>query len=473
MLNITAILLGPLVAAVLALLPLELAPQAHTMACISAWIVIWWVFEAIPLAATSILAATLMVVFGVCDSGTALAPFAHPMIYLFMGGFFLAKAMQVHQLDRRIALGLLLHPLVRGNAKRSLYALLFVTAFLSMWISNTATAAMLLPITIGLTTTLLPEDSPNKDILLIGMAYAASIGGIATPVGSPPNIIALGMLSELAHIQVTFLEWMAIGTPLAIACTLLLAHSISSKLPHLKKQLDVSLFRNELDKMGPLSSGQIKVVGCLLLAILFWVGPGIIALLSSKQAPAFLWLKLHFPEAIVSLMAAMLLFIFRDKGKPLLTWNQAIHIDWAALILFGGGLSLGTQLFNTGLAQALGGGLLSFIGGASQFWLFVFCSCAFALFFTETTSNTAAANMLVPLVIATTLELGNLAILPTVGVALACSLAFMLPVATPPNAIVYGSQMVRLSQMIRMGWAMNLKCLLLLMLALGIMSFSL
>jgi len=457
-------LLGPLTALILWICPLELNPQAHALAGLMVWIVLWWIFEPIPLAMTALFGAAMSVIIGVTSVKSAMAPFAHPLIFLFFGGYIIARSMAVHELDKRIALGILTQPFVAGKPMRTVISLLCICAFLSMWISNTATTAMLLPISLGVLGALLPKDPKGKGTALLAVAYSSSIGGTATSVGSTPNIIALGMLDELAGISFSFIEWMIYITPVSFVCLLFLIFLTNKRLPKLAQSSKENqrFLKDQFKSLGKMKTGEKNTLIAALCAVFLWVTPGVISLFLGKKHFICVWLKSHLPEPVGAIIAASLLFMLRlDDKKPTLTWKQAMHIDWGSLLLFGGGLSLGAQMFDTGLAQLLGQTLIDATGGS--FWLFTFLSVLFAIFFTETTSNTATANMLIPLVIAAALDTGFSPVIPTIGVALACSLAFMLPVSTPPNAIVYGSGYIKIAQMIRNGITLNIACAIIVM----------
>lgn len=459
------------------LLPLELESQAHLLAGLLAWVILWWICEPIPLPATALLGTCLSVVLGLTSAKSAFAPYSHPLIFLFMGGFFIAHAMALHGLDRRIALFVLTRKWIAGRPLPTVFALFGVTAFLSMWMSNTAATAMLLPICIGIlgATLVRPEDHEKKGTVLISMAYAASIGGIATPVGSTPNIIAIGMLEKLGSMPLSFVEWMAYAFPTMLVCLLTLFIVTAKRLSRLPKRIETQYLFEEQRKLGPLSSGEKNTIFAAMVAVGLWITPSLLALALGKAHPVPVFLKSHFPEAVASILAACILFMLPVRGNPkinrALNWKEASKIDWGSLILFGGGISLGVLMFDTGLAKVVGSALVQSTGGGEYFWGFIAMSVFFAIFFTETTSNTATANMLIPLVIAASLESGFPVLIPTLGVTLACSLAFMMPVSTPPNAIVYGSGLIKISQMIRTGFVMNLLAGIIVMTSLFILQF--
>lgn len=463
--------LGPILALIVWFTPLDLAPHAHNLLGIIALVIVWWVTEALPLPVTGLFGVTLAIVVGVANTKEALAPFAHPLIFLFMGGYFIAKSMSIHGLDKRIALYILTRPGIHGRPKPTLIALLGVTAFLSMWISNTATAAMLLPISLGVLNAVIPKDTKSQGILLIAVAYAANIGGIATPVGSTPNILSIGMLNELAQIKFTFMSWVALAFPTMLACLGVLVLLTFYRIPKLPKKLNTTFLDKEYKSLGPLKLGEKNTLISFSTAVILWTGPGLMSVLLGNDHQLVLWLKEHFPTAPSALLAACLLFILPVKNKPTLEWKDAATIDWSSLILFGGGLSIGLMIFKTGLGNIIGDNLAALSGEGFGLWVFMAASIFAAIFFTETTSNTATANMLLPIIIATCQQTGINPMLPTVGVALACSLAFMMPVSTPPNAILFSSGKIKINQMISQGFLMNITCGIIILLSLAITNF--
>ena len=462
---------GPALAGLVLLLPLDLDAQSHRLAALSVLVILWWIFEPIPIAATALLGPTLAIVLGITDAKSAFAPFAHPLIFLFMGGFMIARAMEVHGLSTRIALHILTRPYVKGDPVRSVIALVLVSAGLSMWLSNTATTAMLLPISLGILKSIFKNDGrAQKSQILMGTAYASSIGGILTPVGSPPNLIAIGMLEKVAHYDVSFFQWMLLALPVGVLALLFLIGRLIQYTTSMSGESRMEFLTREYQELGRMSSGEKNATFTGLFAAFLWVLPGFLSLILPAQDPLLVFFSKQLTESTVALLAASLLFILPTRGKrPTITWDEAAQIDWGVLILFGGGLSMGSMLFDTGLANTLGSHFVGLTGG--NLWLFLVIAIFFAIFFTEVTSNTAAANMLVPLVLAASLESGFHPFLPTAGVAIACSMAFMFPIATPPNAIVYGSGFIRIREMAKLGLQFNLVCGTLLLLVLYIASF--
>lgn len=469
---ILRLLSGPLAWAIVNSCSLNL--ESKTQSCLSLliWIVLWWILEPIPVHITSLLIPVFAVVFGLADIKGAFSPFADPLIFLFMGGYFIAKSMSVHGLDKRVTLKILMSHWVGSNATRSIFGLLFVTAMISMVVSNTATAAMMLPITIGLTHRILKDHSHARALVLSAVAYACSVGGIATPVGSTPNIIGIGMYEKMTGAKFTFFGWTAFGFPtmlllLSILCLLTWIH-----LPKKMLSLDRKTLADEMQSLGKFSFGEKISLLSLLVAIFLWLAPGGFALLLGENHDFSVFIKSRLPEALGSLIGAALLFIIPNgKSGPCLSWDDAKTIDWASLLLFGGGLTLGSLMFDTGVAQLLGDTLLSLTSSEQSVWIFVFLSIIITVFLTAITSNTATASMVLPVVISASQKIGLDPMIPTMGVTLAASLDFMLPVGTPPNAIFYGSGLIPMRTMMRQGLKMNILCSIALLLCLMIFSF--
>lgn len=458
--------LGPLgFALLLAFPPESLGPAAARLAAVVAWVLVWWITEAVPLPVTAVLGPALAVVLGVVSAREAFAPFGDPIIFLFLGSFLLARAMTAHGLDRRLARAVLALPAASSSPARVVATFAALAAALSMWISNSAAAAMLYPIALGVVGSLAPageRSAPLARAVLLACAYGASIGGLATPVGSPPNLVAIGQIETLAGIRVGFVPWVLLAAPIAVA---MLGAALAILALRLRRQGFHAPGAGPAGPApGPMSAGERSVTFAFLLTVTFWVGPGLLALLLGNEHPVAAALARALPEGVVAVLGAALLFLLPAGGaerRRALTWGEATQIDWGTLLLFGGGLSLGGAMFRTGLSEALGHGLISATGVSTTAGLTIVFT-VFAIFFTEVTSNTAAATMLVPLAIAAAQAAGASPLEPALACALGCSMAFMLPVATPPNAIVYGSGRIPLPAMVRAGFLLNLAACLLL-----------
>jgi len=460
------LLLGPLLFLVAYFFPLlPQNPKAHSLLAVFLLVVVWWVTECIPIPITALLIPVLITVFQIAPAKDAFAPFANPIIMLFLGSFILARAMTVHGLDQKLAYSILSLKSIAHKKTRILFALGLTTIFLSLWISNTATTAMMFPIALGVLGTFNSEKeekgtSSFSVILLLTLAYSASIGGIGTPIGSPPNLIAISMLEKLAAYRITFFQWMIICFLVLIPMYFFLFFFMKFKLRAEKNSLQLAGGLSLKDKKGTgLSRAQKNVLAAFSVTVFLWIFPGFISLVWGREAPLFLRLQEHFPESVAAIIGAGLLFLlpvnFR-RGEFTLSLKEALKIDWGTLLLFGGGLSLGFQMFETGLADAIGKFFISSGGSSASLSLITFFSIAFSIYLTELTSNTASANMIIPIIIAISHAASINPLPPVIGSAIGCSFAFMLPVATPPNAIIYGSGLVRLPQMIKFGFWLNI-----------------
>jgi sodium-dependent dicarboxylate transporter 2/3/5 len=453
---------GPLLLLAVWLAPMPgLTEEAHRLAAVVALVVTWWMTEPVPLAVTALLGTALTVVAGVAPAQEAFAPFASPTIFLFLGSFMIGRAASEHGLDRRLAWSLLSLPLVGGSVLRIAIAIGALTMALSAWMSNTATTAMMLPVATGLLQALhgrgarLSRQAPAA--FLVSIAYAASIGGIATPVGTPPNLITLGLLDKLVQVRVNFLVWMLIATPISVAMGMALFLLVGRHLSTGASRPAPLRVSDAGRSPAGWGAAQRNVALAFGLAVAGWITPGLAALLW-PDAAASRWLATHLDEAVVAVLAAMLLFVLPidfARRRFTLDWTSAAQIDWGTILLFGGGLALGHQMFATGLAAHVGQRLVA-LSGADTLWTITALGIVVAVVLTEVTSNTAATNMLVPVMLSVAQASGVSPVPPALGVCLAASMAFMLPVSTPPNAIVYGTGLVPVLTMVRYGVLMDL-----------------
>jgi len=446
--------IAPVLAVVVYLLPFPYLPHnAHLLAAILTWVVVSWITEALPLAMTSLLGATFCVMAGLGSVKEVFSAFAHPIIFLFIGSFFLAEAFVVHKVDHRFAVWMLSLAWVKAKPTRIFLAMAAATALLSMWISNTAAVAIMVPMALGILSTLRPANLPlpYESGVMLMLAYGAAAGGIATMIGTPPNLIGVGLLSQQADIGLSFFEWFSIGLP--ITCVMfLIIYGVLTWLhppPPAFPEKNHTLQETQLGW----TPGQKNTCLALGLAIGGWIIPGLLAMVMGRDAEIVVWLNARFPKEFVPIMAAGLLFVLPVNFKSAeftLTWGQAKNINWGTILLFGGGLAFGYLMVETGLAKIIGQGLVSMFGGETL-WSLTAVAIGAALVLTEIASNTASASMLVPVVIAIAQAAGVSPIPPTMGVCLAASLAFVLPVSTPPNAIVYGTGLVPIQHMLRAG----------------------
>jgi len=440
-----------------------LAAPAQRLAAVLAAVIVLWVTEALPMAMTAFLGVAVAVALGVAPAAVAFAPFADPLIFVFIGTFMLAKAILFHGLDRRFALAILGLRMVGARPARLLAAYAGVACVVSMWISNTATTAMMFPIGLSLLAALERHGTALPPAfaaaLLLANSFGASIGGLGTPVGTPPNLIGIGFIRRELDVALPFFSWMLLGVPVVV---LLLGWAVwgLGRAGARDPELLTAAARHiaaERAALGPWTRGQVNTVVAFGTTVFFWVLPGLLALVLGDAHPVHRSLAAVLPESVVALFGATLLFVLPtdlERHEFTLPWSEAVTIDWWIVFLYGGGIALGTLAFQTGLAEALGRGLTGMLGVRGPFGLLC-CATAFAAILSETTSNTASANMIVPTVIAFARSAGIDPLLPAIGATMGASLGFMLPVSTPCNAIVYGSGRIPLPFMIRRGLSLD------------------
>lgn len=460
-------LLAPVALAAIWLAPLNLPAPAHRLAGILAAVGILWVTEAIPLVITAFLGVALAVLVGVTPATQAFSPFADPLVFLFIGSFILARAIFVHGLDRRVALAILSLPVASSSPWALLVAYSGTATLVSMWISNTATVAMMYPIGLSMLAVLErhtdgepPELGRFGAALLLSCAFGASIGGLATPVGTPPNLIGIGFLRRTVGVEIPFFTWMQLGLPVALILWLYmvwrfrgLGRGLETALANLRVQLQA-----ERKALGAWTPGQRNTVIAFAITVALWVTPGLVALILGTNHSLYAWLGARLPEGVAALVGATLLFVLPvdwRANRVTLTWRQAAQIDWWIVFLYGGGLALGTMAFQTGLAEAAGRALTHALGTDHRGAL-SFAAVLSATVLSEATSNTSAANMVVPVAIAFGGGSSGDPVLPALGATLASSLGFLLPVSTPTNAIVYSSRRVPLPFMLWHGALLDL-----------------
>jgi solute carrier family 13 (sodium-dependent dicarboxylate transporter), member 2/3/5 len=448
------------------LAPLPLPRPAHRLGAILAMMVVLWMTEALPLAVTALIGPVLAILLGVAQARVAFAPFADPIILLFIGGFMLAEAMFVHGLDRRIAYSALASPAVARSPWRILIVFGGVTTFISMWISNTATTAMMFPIGLSIVAHVTKGRSQDPGTRRFAMAmmlitaFGASVGGMATPIGTPPNLIGLGMLERLAGYRLSFAGWMAFGVPLTILLFIfLVTYFGATALRGVKLDLSkANPLSAELGRLGSLTAGERNVLVAFGITVTLWLLPGVFAVTGLGSTAFAHGYGVRVPESVAAMIGAILLFLLPVNWRSrrfTLGWDDASRIDWGIILLFGGGLTMGELAFSTGLAERLGRGILTILpasGPAALTLLFT----AVAIVVSETASNTASANMIVPIAIAVAQASGVDPVVPALAATLGASLGFMMPISTPPNAIVYSSGHVPINVMMRYGLALDL-----------------
>lgn len=433
--------------------------QSQAMAAIAALMASWWISEAIPIPATALLPVVLYPLFDIMDTGTVTRSYAHHLVFLFLGGFLIALSMQRWDLHRRIAMHIVNR--VGTSESRLVLGFMLATAFLSMWISNTATAMLMVTIGIAVlyqidhTDTLTTKHSGFDTALMLGIAYSASIGGVATLIGTPPNAILAGVAETTLGLQIGFTSWMIFALPLSLIMLLLtwlyltrFAYQLGQK----HSEETASLIRAELVGLGLMTSAEKRVALVFLSVAVLWIVRGLVDIPLLQRVN----------DSSIAVAAAILLFILPSGGtnkQALLDWDTAQKLPWDILLLFGGGFALASGFSETGLTHYLANQL----GGLSGLpgWLVIGTVCLLVIFLTEVTSNTATASLLLPFMAVLGEATGLQPLMLMVAAALSASFAFMLPVATPPNAIVFASRCLSIPQMARAGLWLNILGMLL------------
>lgn len=460
--RLVGLFVGPLAFALVLAWPLELPDPAHRLAAVFAWVVVYWFTEAIPPAATALLSSVLAILLGVAPAKTVFAPYADPIIFLFVGGFMLAEAMHASGLDRRLAFLLLRRAWATRTPSRLLGSVGVVTTGISLWVSNTATTAMLLPVGRGLLRSVgLLGDAARSRFpvaLLLMLSWASSVA-VGIPVGSPPNLIAIGMVRDLTGQRLTFFDWVAVTLPLTVVMLLLVWFILRAmfRVPRTAQEGLGATVEEQHRALGPMTRREWNVAAVFVVACVLWMLPGAVAIFTSPDAPLPRFFETHLPESVVALLAALLLFVLPTslrRAEFTLGWREASRIDWGTILLFGGGLSLGRLMFDTKLAEILGQGIVVW-SGAQGVWALTAVAIVVGIVLSEVSSNTASASMVTPVMIAIALAGDMSPIPPAMGAALGASFGFMLPVSTPPNAIVYGTGLVPLRDMIRTGLVLD------------------
>lgn len=439
--------------------PEGLSPEGWRTAAVAVLMAVWWMTEAIPISATALLPLVLFPILGIEEISETAAPYAQPMIFLFMGGFMIALAMQRWDLHRRIALNIIR---AIGTRPGSIIAgFMISSAFLSLWISNTAATMMMLPIGLsvielarrsdGEATSEGLSDRQSRNFavcLMLGIAYAASIGGVGTLVGTPTNALMAGFLNETFGVEISFVQWMMVGLPLVLV-GIPIAHIALTRVAYPVRLRSLPGGREyigaELSRLGRISRPEMLVAGVFVLVAALWIVQPLLAV----AIPGI-------SDTGIAIFGALLLFLIpvdAKRGVFLLNWKQAERLPWGVLILFGGGLTLAGVIQRTGLAEWIG----TFLSGAGALPIILIIALAVTLIIllTELTSNSATAAAFLPIMVALAVAVGQNPILLAVAATIAASCAFMLPVATPPNAVVYGSGALTIPQMARAGLILN------------------
>ncbi|MEJ2536832.1 MAG: SLC13 family permease [Calditrichia bacterium] len=448
----------------------QFTPEKRNMLAIVGLMAVWWMTETLPLGVTALLPLILYPILGIMNTEKVAPNYMHHLVFLFMGGFIIAIALQKWQLHRRFALFVISY--IGTNPKKIILAFMLVSAVLSMWISNTATAVMMLPIGLAVIFQLQDESSREENkidnfsiVLMLGIAYACSIGGISTLIGTPPNIIFSGIYGKFFpnEIPISFIQWMIYVLPLTIVIFIVvwlyLVHYVlkNEKLP---QTVSIHYFRDELKKLGKFNRSQIWVLIIFGFTALLWIFKANLTLGSFTLYgwPHFVGLDGKIQDSTIAIGMAILLFMIpsheRAKQPTLLDIKDLSKIPWDILLLFGGGFALAEGIRVTGLAEYIGK-QMEFLQGLHPFVL-IFVITISIIFITEFTSNTAVATTILPIIAVISIDLNIHAMMIMLPATIAASCAFMLPVATPPNASVYGSRYVPIQKMVKTGFWLNI-----------------
>lgn len=458
-----ATVLGPLLFLVILLVPMpQVSPEAHRLAAVMALVVVFWIGEPVPVAVTALLGPSLALLVGAVPGASArdavqlaFRGFGDPILMLFVGGFFIAEAMTVHGLDRRIAMSILSRRAFSASPARMVAGLGVCSWLLSMWMSNTATTAFLIPIAAGMLAVARQGRPPGRldAAAMLILPFAATVGGLGTPVGTAPNLIGKSQIERLAGFRFEFFDWMKYGVPIGAAMMVALVWLLTRGLPPSAVDLQAHALA-ERKTLGRWKRGELVTAAAFGIAISLWIGSGLAQAAGAQGLVA--WFERRLPEGAIALVASSILFVIpAAPGRPTLTWKEAARIDWGTLLLLGGGLSLGDLMLKTGLSDAIGTGAVARLG-AGNLWTLTMASTALAIVISEITSNTATVTMLLPVVISISQKSGIDPVQPALAATLGCSFGFMLPVSTPPNAIAYGTGMIPIATMAKRGVVFDL-----------------
>lgn len=458
--KLTGLLLGPIVFALVLTFfkPKGLSPEGVSILAATLWIAIWWITEAIPIAVTALLPIILFPLTGALDLSITTGSFGHKYIFLYMGGFIIAIAIEKWNLHKRIALNII--KFIGTNVTRIILGFMIATSFLSMWISNTATSVMMLPIGIAIIQQL--KDNPNTianentifgKALMLAIAYSASIGGIATLIGTPPNLVLAGVINDMYGYEITFLQWFMFGLPISLIL-LFICWKYLTQYAFTFKQKEFPGGKDEILR-------QIKILGKIsyeekIIAFIFGL-------------TAFCWITRSFflqkflpniDDTIIAIVFSVILFMIpskkeiNDRKDKIINWSEAVKMPWGIILLFGGGMAIAKGFDTSGLAVWLGNQMTSF--SIFPLAVIIILLVASVNFLTEITSNLATTAMLLPVLAPMALSIDVHPFALMIGAAVAASCAFMLPVATPPNAVVFGSGYLKIIDMVKKGVVLNI-----------------
>jgi sodium-dependent dicarboxylate transporter 2/3/5 len=469
--------LGPLALLALYAMPMRIPRRQHDLAAILVFVMVYWITEAVPIPVTGLIGIALCVLLNVGPAREVVAGFGDPAIFLFIGAFIIAEAMLKHGVARRFAFRILSLPMVGSSTTRIVIAFGVATTALSAFISNTATVAMLLPSALGILATLATlirrhdrarwEHATDADgafdpsrlrvgtALMLMLAFGASVGGLLTPVGTPTNIIGRRLIEDATHTRIGFLQWVVIAAPISLVMFLVLALVLLLlNRPEIDRMPGIAEYvAREHARLGPLSVAERNTLIAFATAVVLWVLPGMVGVVSGIDSPLFGAVSERLNEGVVAVAAASLLFLLPTswpRREFTLRWSDAVGIDWGTILLFGSGIVFGALLRQTGLAEGMGRAMAHLMGVGSALPITIFAT-VIAVVISETTSNTASVAVVVPIVLPVAAAAGVSPLVPGMAAVFGASFGFMLPVSTPQNAIVYGSGFVPITKMVRSG----------------------
>ncbi|PIC95319.1 anion transporter [Sporosarcina sp. P26b] len=446
--------------------PEGMNPAAKSVLAVTLWVATWWITEAIPIPVTSLLPIVLLPLTGAMEADAVTSSYGNDIIFLFLGGFFIATAMEKWNLHKRLALGII--AFIGTGTQRILLGFMTATAFLSMWVSNTAAVMMMIPMGLAITAQVAaalkgtPEEKelPKfEKTLIFGIGYAGTIGGLGTLIGTPPNIILAAQVKELFGVEISFAGWMLIAVPIVIV----LLFSTWIYLGRFAFKMNIKglpggkeVIQEERKALGKMTFEEKAVGAVFAFAAFMWI------------TREFLWINIlpSLKDGMIAVIAAALLFTIptsKKFGKRILGWEDSKEIPWGILLLFGGGLAIAAGFRETGLSEWIGSQLTALEG--LHMIVIIAASSFLVLALTEFTSNTATATMILPILAALALTMNIHPYALMVPAAMAANCAFMLPVGTPPNAIIFATEKLRLSEMVRVGFIINVFVLILIVLA--------
>ena len=479
--------LAPLLTVVFLVLPIDIPREQQVLAAVLLGVITLWISEAVPIPIGGLLGVAVAVFLGVAPVDDVLGPFGSSTIFTFIGAFILAAAMLKHGVARRFAFWILNLPAVGRSTTGVILAFGAITCLLSAFVSNTATVAMLLPTAIGIISVIAKLMQSRGDVdqdfdpqrlrvgaaIMLMLAYGASVGGLLTPVGSPPNLIGRGLIEEATGERISFFQWMMLALPICALMFVLLAFILLRlNKPEIKRIDGVAEYVDEeRAKLGSMSRAEKNTLIAFSITVALWIMPGIVALIAGTESGAYEFVSDRFDEGVVAVFGASLLFLLPTDWKErefTLRWSDAAKIDWGTIVLFGCGIIFGSLISSTGLAETIGNSVNDALGLGSSVAITIF-AVILAIIVSETTSNTASAAVVVPIIIPVAVAAGINPFVPALAATFAASFGFMLPVSTPQNAIVYGSGVVRITTMIRSGIAFDIAGAILIIILLPIM----